>query len=50
MAAEGAIGGIAQNIGGPLDKEGMIGKQFTTEGSIGGTVQNAMGGTSKKSN
>ena len=50
MAAEGALGGIAQKIGGPLDKEGMIGKQFTTEGSIGGTVQNAMGGTSKKSN
>ncbi|KAL2134696.1 hypothetical protein VTI74DRAFT_11100 [Chaetomium olivicolor] len=47
---EGAIGGAAQKIGGPLDKEGMIGKQFTTEGSIGGTVQNMMGGTSKKSN
>jgi hypothetical protein len=48
--AEGAIGGTAQKIGGPLDKEGMIGKQFTTEGSIGGTVQNMMGGTKKKSN
>ncbi|EGS21804.1 uncharacterized protein CTHT_0036730 [Thermochaetoides thermophila DSM 1495] len=47
---EGAIGGTAQKIGGPLDKEGMIGKQFTTEGSIGGTVQNMMGGTKKKSN
>lgn len=48
--AEGALGGTAQKVGGPLDKEGMIGKQFTTEGSIGGTVQNMMGGTSKKSN
>jgi hypothetical protein len=50
IAAEGAIGGTAQKIGGPLDKEGMIGKQFTTEGSIGGTVQNLMGGKSKTSN
>lgn len=33
-----------------MDKEGMIGKQFTTEGMVGGTVQNMMGGTSKKSN
>ncbi|KAM5347325.1 hypothetical protein ACJ41O_010330 [Fusarium nematophilum] len=44
---QGAIGGTAQKIGGPLDKEGMIGKQFTTEGSIGGAVQNAMGGEKK---
>lgn len=43
----GAIGGTAQKIGGPFDKEGMIGKQFTTEGSIGGTVQNNMGGEKK---
>jgi len=28
-------GGTAQEIGGPLDKEGAVGKQFTTEGSIG---------------
>jgi hypothetical protein len=48
--AEGAIGGMAQKVGGPMDKEGMIGKQFTEQGSIGGTVQNMMGGTSKKSN
>ncbi|KAL2115155.1 hypothetical protein VTJ04DRAFT_10818 [Mycothermus thermophilus] len=47
---EGAIGGTAQNVGGPLDKEGAIGKQFTTEGSIGGKVQEMMGGTQKKSN
>ena len=49
-AAEGALGGTAQKVGGPLDKEGMIGKQFTTEGGIGGAVQNMMGGMSKKSN
>lgn len=31
-------------MGGPFDKEGMIGKQFTKEGSIGGSIQNTMGG------
>jgi hypothetical protein len=40
---------MAQKIGGPLDKEGMIGKQFTTtEGSLGGTVQDKMGGEKQK--
>ncbi|KAI0815529.1 hypothetical protein F5Y07DRAFT_183346 [Xylaria sp. FL0933] len=47
---QGALGGAAQKIGGPLDKEGMIGKQFTTEGSIGGSVQSTMGGTKGRSN
>lgn len=47
---EGALGGAAQKVGGPLDKEGLVGKQFTTEGGIGGTVQNALGGTKGKSN
>lgn len=47
---QGAIGGTADKIGGPLAKDGVIGKQFTTEGSIGGTVQNVAGGTSSKSN
>lgn len=42
--AEGAIGGAAQKVGGPLAKDGMVGKQFTEEGNIGGTVQDAMGG------
>lgn len=28
-------GGTAQEVGGPLDKEGAVGKQFTTEGSVG---------------
>lgn len=37
--ADGPIGGTAQSIGGPLDKEGMIGKHFTEHGAIGGTVQ-----------
>lgn len=49
-AENGALGGAAQKIGGPLDKEGVVGKQFTTEGALGGTVQNAMGGTKGKSN
>lgn len=43
--AEGAIGGAAQKVGGPFDKEGAIGKQFTTDGSVGGTVQEKLGGT-----
>ncbi|KAI1816474.1 hypothetical protein GGS20DRAFT_223575 [Poronia punctata] len=49
-AENGALGGTAQKIGGPLDKEGAIGKQFTTEGSIGGSVQNTLGGTKGRSN
>ena len=46
-AEEGAIGGTAQKVGGPLSKEGFIGKHFTTEGSVGGTVEENMGGTKK---
>lgn len=45
--AEGAIGGTADKVGGPFDKEGMIGKQFTTEGNLGGKVQKNMGGEKK---
>ncbi len=37
--ADGALGGTAQSIGGPLDKEGMIGKNFKETGTIGGMVQ-----------
>ncbi|KAI1650368.1 uncharacterized protein F4817DRAFT_259678 [Daldinia loculata] len=47
---DGAIGGTAQKIGGPLDKEGMVGKQFTTEGSVGGSVQSTLGGQGSRSN
>ena len=36
---EGAIGGTAQKVGGPLDKEGMVGKHFNSDGTIGGMVQ-----------
>ncbi|KAL7904640.1 hypothetical protein GGI35DRAFT_462942 [Trichoderma velutinum] len=41
---EGAVGGMAQKIGGPFDKEGMIGEQFTAKGAVGGTVESMMGG------
>ena len=44
LTAEGSIGGAAQSVGGPFDKEGAIGKQFTEGGSLGGTVQNNLGG------
>lgn len=37
--AQGAIGGTAQSIGGPLDQAGAIGKHFTPDGAIGGTFQ-----------
>lgn len=39
---------MAEKVGGPLDKEGMIGKQFTEEGAIGGRVQETMGGAKEK--
>jgi hypothetical protein len=39
----GAVGGAAQAVGGPLAKDGVVGKQFTTDGSIGGSVQSALG-------
>ena len=38
-AADGAIGGTAQKVGGPFDKDGMIGKAFNADGGIGGTAQ-----------
>jgi len=47
---DGALGGMAQKVGGPFDKNSAIGKQFTEDGSIGGTVQNMMGGTKGRSN
>ena len=37
--ADGPIGGTAQKIGGPLDKEGSIGQHFNADGKIGGMVQ-----------
>ncbi|KAJ9638405.1 hypothetical protein H2201_002671 [Coniosporium apollinis] len=43
FTTEGMIGGMAQAIGGPLDKEGAIGKHFTESGSIGGSVQEHLG-------
>ena len=39
LAADGAIGGTAQKVGGPFDKEGSVGQHFTAEGKIGGAVQ-----------
>lgn len=35
---------MGQAAGGPLDKDGMVGKHFTEEGVIGGTAQSMMGG------
>lgn len=41
---DGAVGGIGENVGGPLSSEGMIGKNFNSDGAIGGSVQSALGG------
>ena len=38
-SADGAIGGTAQKVGGPLDKQGAIGQHFNADGKIGGMVQ-----------
>ncbi|KAI9705716.1 MAG: hypothetical protein M1820_005127 [Bogoriella megaspora] len=40
---KGTLGGMAQKVGGPFDKEGMVGKQFTDQGAIGKTVENTLG-------
>ncbi|EXJ84984.1 hypothetical protein A1O3_05659 [Capronia epimyces CBS 606.96] len=40
----GAIGGTAQQIGGPLDKDGAIGKHFKGDGALGGTLNKLVGG------
>ncbi|KAL8654922.1 MAG: hypothetical protein Q9226_003246 [Calogaya cf. arnoldii] len=37
--ADGAIGGTAQKIGGPFDKQGAVGSHFNADGKIGGMVQ-----------
>ena len=39
ILADGALGGTAQKIGGPLDKSGMVGQHFNADGKIGGMVQ-----------
>lgn len=39
---------MAEKVGGPLDKEGITGKQFTDEGAIDGRVQGNRGGTKEK--
>jgi hypothetical protein len=39
--ADGSVGGAAQKVGGPFDKEGAVGKQFTEGGALGGIAQSA---------
>lgn len=41
--ADGAVGGVADKIGGPLSKDGAIGKNFNEDGAIGGTVDENLG-------
>lgn len=40
-AEDGPVGGTAQKVGGPFDKHGAVGKQFTEGGAVGGTAQSA---------
>ncbi|KAL1584716.1 hypothetical protein WHR41_06855 [Cladosporium halotolerans] len=44
---DGAVGGMAEKVGGPLSADGAIGKNFTQGGSIGGMVQDKLGGEKK---
>ena len=39
LLADGPIGGTAQSIGGPFDKQGAVGKNFNADGTIGGMIQ-----------
>jgi len=41
--ADGAIGGMADKVGGPFSKDGSIGKNFNPDGAIGGTVHENLG-------
>ncbi|KAF2841502.1 hypothetical protein M501DRAFT_1000738 [Patellaria atrata CBS 101060] len=44
---DGSLGGMAQKIGGPLDKDGMIGSQFdASKNGIAGHVEKAVDGPS----
>ncbi|KAK4932287.1 hypothetical protein LTR66_015976 [Elasticomyces elasticus] len=36
---DGAIGGIAEKVGGPFASQGAIGKNFNADGAVGGTFQ-----------
>jgi hypothetical protein len=46
---EGSIGQMGQKMGGPMDKEGMIGKQFdASKEGIAGKVESLVGGPKKK--
>lgn len=37
------MGSVPNAIGGPLSKDGLVGKQFTPEGVVGGTVDKLLG-------
>ena len=39
VPADGPIGGTAQKVGGPLDKDGAIGQHFNADGAAGGKAQ-----------
>ncbi|TGZ83708.1 hypothetical protein EX30DRAFT_338320 [Ascodesmis nigricans] len=46
---DGSLGSIPQAIGGPFDKEGVIGSQFNaSKGGIAGTVERAVDGPSQE--
>lgn len=47
VIADGPIGGTAQSIGGPFDKQGSVGQHFNADGKIGGMVQENLAANKK---
>jgi hypothetical protein len=46
--ADGAIGGVAQEIGGVFDKDGAVGRQFdASKDGLAGQVEKAVDGPSR---
>jgi hypothetical protein len=43
FTTDGAIGGTADKVGGPLAADGAVGKEFTDRGAVGGAVQDHLG-------
>ena len=43
IQSEGAVGGVGETVGGPLSKEGAIGKHFTDSGAVGGIIHDTLG-------
>ena len=48
VTADGAVGQVGEEIGGPFSKDGAVGSQFdAAKGGIAGTVEKAVDGPSQ---